>query len=214
MREKFTEERFAIAVNKMVLKATQKSLKSLGYRLKVDMSNAIRTGQMGWAPIRAMTLALRKRFKNTIFPGVYYARFTRYAVLEEGTRFNLKVGVFNPPGLKSLGKSIIAGAGRLVRGWKTVATERTRKRLIAQFLGAKGIKWKDLSKEQKRQLRNKMRKLGLLVRTGTVMKAPPRPTDIYLKATQNRTQNEFSYLLSKALKGEKWPRKWWLEVKV
>ncbi|MCD6489432.1 MAG: hypothetical protein J7K20_01730, partial [Thermodesulfobacterium sp.] len=107
MREKFTEERFAIAVNKMVLKATQKSLKSLGYRLKVDMSNAIRTGQMGWAPIRAMTLALRKRFKNTIFPGVYYARFTRYAVLEEGTRFNLKVGVFNPPGLKSLGKSII-----------------------------------------------------------------------------------------------------------
>jgi len=75
------------ALHSQIIRAVEKAMRSEGYKLKKEMSSAIRSGDMGWKPVKPLTLALRKRFRRNKAPGVFFAQFVRYAVGETGRGF-------------------------------------------------------------------------------------------------------------------------------
>lgn len=208
------------ALHSQILKAVEKALRSEGFKLKKEMSSAIRSGDMDWKPVKPLTLALRKRFRRNKAPGVFFARFVRYAVGETEKGLTLKVGVFNPGfdmkgrKVKPLSRGIIANAERFARGFEFTADEEYRRGRIKAFLAAKGIdNWESLSKRRKRALKRQMAKLGVFVRKGAVIKAPPRPADTFLEKNKGRIEKELSWLLERALRNERWSKNWWEEVR-
>lgn len=208
------------ALHSQMLKAVEKALRSEGYKLKRDMTQAIKNNEMEWEPVKPLTLKLRKRYKTKPAPGYYFYRFIRYAVGKTDDGLTLKVGVFNPgtdmkgKKVKPLSRGIIANAERFARGFEFTADEKYRRARIKAFLSAAGVAdWKELSKRRKKALKRRMEELGVFVRIGAQIKAPPRPADTLLEKNQEKIEKEINWLVSKALKGEKWSRKWWEEVK-
>ncbi|MDW8003050.1 MAG: hypothetical protein RMJ39_10405 [Deltaproteobacteria bacterium] len=215
MRSNISEAEFIKMNERLFSDCLRKVLRSLGYRLKLDMANAIRRGLMGWPLIKRLTQELREYMPHVKFAGVWFARFIRYGVEEYGDgRFTLRVGVFNPGRIKPLSGTILTGARRFVRGWRAKVTEAMRKKLIMKYLKKKKIVWSNLSPEEKKEVRKKMREAGVLVRTGTILYSPERPVTRYIEMIRDRTQKEIATLFSMALRGERWPKKWWVEIVV
>ncbi len=208
------------ALHSQILRAVEKALRSEGFKLKRDMSSAIKSGSMDWKPVKPLTLALRKRFRRNKAPGIFFAQFVRYAVGKTEKGFTLKVGVFTPgfsmkgAKVKPLSRGIIANAERFAKGFEFTADEKYRRGRIKAFLAAKGIEdWESLSKRRKAALKRQMAKLGVFVRKGAVIKAPPRPADTFLEKNRGRIERELNWLLEKALRNEKWSKNWWEEVR-
>ena len=206
-------------LHSQILRAVEKALRSEGFKLKRDMSSAIKSGDMDWKPVKPLTLVLRKRFRRNKAPGVFFAQFVRYAVGKTEKGFTLKVGVFNPgfsmrgAKVKPLSRGIIANAERFARGFEFRADEEYRRARIRTFLAAKGIDdWESLSKRRKAALKRQMAKLGVFVRKGAVIKAPPRPADTFLEKNKGRIEKELSWLLERAIRNERWSKNWWQEV--
>ena len=207
------------ALNTQILKAVEKAFRSEGFKLKKDMEKAIKGGDMGWESPRPLTLALRKRFRRNKAPGVFFSRFVRYAVGDTGNGLTLKVGVFNPTSdmkgrrVKPLSKGIVANAERFARGFQFTADEKYRRGRIKAYLASRGIdNWESLSKRRKRALKRQMAKLGVFVRKGAVIKAPPRPAEPFLDKNKSRIEKELNWLVERSLKNEKWSKTWWEEV--
>lgn len=206
--------RFGRALEKTITKAVEKAFRSEGFRLKQEMSQDIKANRMSWAPVSPYTLALRKRFRRDKAPGRFFAQFVRYAVEGEGENLRLRVGVLNAPGIKPLSRGILARSEKFATGFQFTATEKYRKARIKAFLASRGIDdWSSLSKRRKRALKRMMTKLGVFVRKGTTIKAPPRPADPFLEKQRARIRKELDWLLDRALKGEKWSKSWWEEVR-
>lgn len=212
--------RLGRALHSQILAAVEKAFRSEGYKLKKEMEEAIKNNQMGWTPVKPLTLALRKRFRRDKAPGRFFAQFVRYAVGHTDRGLVLKVGVFNPGfdmrggRVKPLSKGIIANAERFARGFEFTADEEYRRGRIKAFLAAKGIDdWESLSKRRKKALKRQMRKLGVFVRRGTTIKAPPRPAEPFFEKNRERIEKELSWLIGKALRQEKWSKSWWEEVR-
>ena len=211
---------FSRALRSEILTAVEKAFRSEGYRLKKEMASAIRSGDMGWKPVKPLTLILRKRYRRNRAPGVFFAQFVRYAVGKTENGLTLKVGVFNPGfsmrgvKVKPLSKGIIANAERFARGFEFTADEEYRKARIKAFLSVKGIDdWKSLSKRRKKALKRQMARLGVFVRKGALIKAPSRPAETFLDSRKERISKELNWLVDKALKGQKWSKRWWEEVR-
>ena len=207
------------ALHSQILKAVEKALRSEGFKLKKDMTQAIKNNEMEWEPVKPLTLKLRKRYKRKPAPGYYFYRFTRYAVGRTEDGLTLRVGVFNPGAdmkgrkVKPLSKGLIANAERFARGFEFTADEKYRRARIKAFLSASGVDdWESLSRRRKRALKRKMAELGVFVRKGAIIKAPPRPADSFLQKNQSRIEKELNWLVDKALKNEKWQKNWWEEV--
>jgi len=116
--------------------------------------------------------------------------------------------------VKPLSRGIIANAERFARGFEFTADERYRRARIKAFLAAKGVDdWGSLSKRRKAALKRQMAKLGVFVRKGATIKAPPRPADTFLEKNKARIEKELNWLLERALRNEKWSKTWWEEVK-
>lgn len=200
-------------------KGLEKALRIEGYRLKQEMAQAIKEDQMGWSKPSPLTLEMRKRYKRKRVAGIYFARFVRYAVGERNGQKALRVGVLNPKyalfgeKVKPLSKSLIANAERFAKGWSyTISKEDIRKRIKA-YLKAKNIRWEDLTPRQKKRLKQKMKKLGIIKKPGSISKAPPRPVESFLKDRKKEIYRNLHYLYKKALSGEKIPDRWWEKMK-
>jgi len=204
-------QRFAEEVPGRVRKALSRAMKSEGYRLKEEVATAIRTGTMGWSPIHPFTRALRKSRKGGP-PGVWFSRFIRYGVNPVGSSFDLRVGVFNPPGgVKALSRTVLLAAERFASGWTEVVTLRAQRKRVTRYLAAKRKDWRTMSRQQKRAWRRKMLREGALVRVGTVLRSPPRPMDPFLHAQRYRIVRNIDWLFSQAVEGKKYSRNWWKE---
>jgi len=206
-------ERWTKGLGPRVERALERAMKSEGYRLKQEMSDAIRQNAMGWPPIHPYTRALRK-YRKSGPPGIWFSRFVRYGVGRGPDGMKLEVGVFNPDAtvkVKPLSRTVIAGSERFVRGWTEVVTLRAQRKRVTRYLAAKRKDWKTMSRQQKRAWRRKMLREGALVRVGTVLRSPPRPMDPFLHAQRYRIVRNIDWLFSQAVEGKKYSRNWWKE---
>ena len=204
-------ERWTEGLGPRVERALERAMKSEGYRLKQEMSDAIRQNAMGWPPIHPYTRALRK-YRKSGPPGIWFSRFVRYGVGRGPDGMKLEVGVFNPDAtvkVKPLSRTVIAGSERFVRGWTEVVTLRAQRKRVARYLMAKRRQWKMMSPRQKRIWREKMAREGVLVRVGTVLRAPSRPMDPFLRRQRQRISSNIEWLFDKAVRGERYARDWW-----
>ena len=190
-------------------KSMENAFKLVGFKLKKEMEADIKSDRMSWAKPSPLTLEMRKRYKRKPIAGLYFARFVRYRVDKGTNGFSLRVGVIDPKKGKPLSRGIHATSERFVKGWSYTLKKEDIKKRIKAYLKAKGKNWDSLSPRQKKNLREKMKKLGVIAKPGKVVKAPPRPVEPFLRKRENEIKRDLTQLYKRKLKGEKIPANWW-----